>query len=153
MAEQKETADKQCEDQAAAAAEVAIRLHTKQDGVPIYATVSDTPIRFDDDGDAPRGRKREDVRDVSGAFVVRNVLSPRECQQFIDITERMGPCDAQRPTPLFASQPQQLLLLACDVVSSPNACANASHPLTAATHPARSNGTTARLTLPSRAHK
>jgi hypothetical protein len=33
---------------------------------------------------------RRDVADVTGAFVLDNVLTPEECAQFIEITEEMG---------------------------------------------------------------
>jgi len=61
-----------------------------ENGVPIYQT-NHSPIKF---WNNPKKISKEAVKGVPGAFLLHNVLSHSECQDFIKITEKMGYGDA-----------------------------------------------------------
>jgi len=62
-------------------------VFAKESGTPIYQTQPST-ITFDK---KPPKVKKEDLKSrVPGAFILRNVLTKAECQQFIDTSEQMG---------------------------------------------------------------
>lgn len=59
----------------------------RESGVPIYTT-NICPISYDA---APlKPIVRAAVAGVREGFMLHNVLSPYECKQFIDVTEKMG---------------------------------------------------------------
>lgn len=73
-------------------AKVVVASH--QDGVPIYAA-SSSAINWEVDHKAQAERvTREEVKGVPGAFLLHNVLTCRECEQFIQLSEKMGFQDA-----------------------------------------------------------
>jgi len=65
----------------------AINVLKYEDNVPIYTSAPDV-VHF-----AKHNKQQIEVKPVpgvDGAYVLTNVLSPEECQQFIDISEQMG---------------------------------------------------------------
>jgi len=69
---------------------VTISTAGRESGVPIYET-NCSPIDY-----AKHTMEiiKEPLDGVDGAFLLHNVLTPEECQQFIDTTEKMGYEDA-----------------------------------------------------------
>ncbi|KAL6058024.1 Prolyl 4-hydroxylase, alpha subunit [Balamuthia mandrillaris] len=70
--------------------EIEFSVAKKQDNCPIYQT-NGNPITY---RPSRKQIRKEEVEGVPGAFLLHNVLSADECQQFIDLTERMGYGDA-----------------------------------------------------------
>uniref|UniRef100_A0A7S2TVF5 Fe2OG dioxygenase domain-containing protein n=1 Tax=Lotharella oceanica TaxID=641309 RepID=A0A7S2TVF5_9EUKA len=61
----------------------------KESGININATDID-PIRWDTHKEQAKKIQKEVVSQVPGAFVLKNVLSPSECRQFVEVSEKMG---------------------------------------------------------------
>jgi len=59
----------------------------RESNIPIYQT-NFNPIVYSNATEAPI--RREVVRGVEGAYVLHNILTPEECQQYIKLTETMG---------------------------------------------------------------
>jgi hypothetical protein len=62
-----------------------------EDGIPIFQT-SICPIQYS--VSPPKPITSTQIKGVPGAFMLHNVLSQEECQQYINITEKMGYGDA-----------------------------------------------------------
>lgn len=59
-----------------------------ESGVEIYGVKNeDNCIKWSQN---PNDVTEEEIRGVPGGFIIHNVLTPQECEQFIDITENMG---------------------------------------------------------------
>jgi hypothetical protein len=71
--------------------EVEISIHTRESGVPIYAT-GPNPIQYADS--PPQSITSTKIEGVPGAFMLHHILSKDECDQYIDLTEKIGYADA-----------------------------------------------------------
>jgi len=63
-----------------------IELWGRESGIPIYKT-SENPILYES---LSCDIKKEMVLGVPGAFILHSVLTKKECQQYIEITEKFG---------------------------------------------------------------
>jgi len=70
--------------------------HTLESGCPIYHSSSPTEILINYENLLKP--KIEKLEGVPGAFLIHNVLSPFECQQFIDLSEKLGYREAMLST-------------------------------------------------------
>ena len=59
----------------------------EQPDLPTWANRNADDITFDP---VVAGTRREDIPDLPGAFILEDVLSANECEQFLRITESMG---------------------------------------------------------------
>jgi len=62
-----------------------LEIWRKESGIPIFQT-SENPILYES---VVMDIKKENLS-VPGAFILDNVLTAKECQQFIDVSEKMG---------------------------------------------------------------
>ena len=63
-------------------------LRYERRNVPIF-TATPHPIRFDRTNDGPQ-IERLDLEFLPGAFELRGLLTPAECEAFVELTEQMG---------------------------------------------------------------
>eukprot|EP00469_Lotharella_globosa_P018490 CAMPEP_0167813202 /NCGR_PEP_ID=MMETSP0112_2-20121227/1712_1 /TAXON_ID=91324 /ORGANISM="Lotharella globosa, Strain CCCM811" /LENGTH=252 /DNA_ID=CAMNT_0007712237 /DNA_START=90 /DNA_END=848 /DNA_ORIENTATION=+ len=70
-------------------AETKFKVIGKESGISINSTDID-PIRWGNHEKQARKIKKEILTQVPGAFVLKNVLTPSECKQFVDVSEKMG---------------------------------------------------------------
>jgi len=69
-------------------AKVEIGVWGVEDGIKIFKT-TDKPVSYDSSFDVKKVKKTE-VKQVTGAFVLTNVLTKKECDQYIELTEQFG---------------------------------------------------------------
>jgi len=81
-------AKRQKADEADLKMEDLISLHSRQEGFPIYKTKRN-PVTYAAEYDHNL-IYRDQVHGVKGAFVLHDVLTSSECDQFVQITESMG---------------------------------------------------------------